>query len=256
MKLPYGGRATSKLMAQPMTSKRDAGRLQPRQQVVAHRLGGGDLAGGRRVVVEGQAERRLGQHLRGLGVAGVAAGDLGVDGAAVALGRRSRRVNHDFSRCASVGPSPCLIRLEQQVAHRRAPARRPRSRRRPATPPAAYAQGLGAGVVGVAEVRAVRRQRGAAAGHDERVDRRAAAAASSRAPCRGAACRRPRASDRPSRAAARRGVGPGVAVAHLPGAGERVERGVEGAAGEHAAGPDHAAHRDRPGSAPSCWTVK
>ncbi|MEZ5194136.1 MAG: hypothetical protein R2734_17745 [Nocardioides sp.] len=32
-------------------------------------------------------------------------------------------------------------------------------------------QGLGAGVVGVAEVRPVRRQRGAAAGHHERVDR-------------------------------------------------------------------------------------
>ena len=39
----------------------------------------------RRVVVEGQAERGLGEHLGGLAVARVAAGDPGVHGAAVAL---------------------------------------------------------------------------------------------------------------------------------------------------------------------------
>ena len=71
-----------------------------------------------------------------------------------------------------VRPLALLDLAEQQVAHRLTWAARPRSQPTPAAPPTGVPQGLGAGVVGVAELRAVRRQRGAAAGHDERVDGR------------------------------------------------------------------------------------
>ena len=47
--------------------------LDPGEEVVAHRLGRGDLAGGRRVVVESQAERRLGEHHRCLAIPRIAA---------------------------------------------------------------------------------------------------------------------------------------------------------------------------------------
>src|SRR6476661_1716009 len=55
------------------------------EQVVPHRLDRGHLPTGRRVVVEGQAQGGLGEHLRRLAVAGVAAADLGDDLLATAL---------------------------------------------------------------------------------------------------------------------------------------------------------------------------
>src|SRR6476469_4364906 len=51
--------------------------LQPRLQGIAHRRRGRHLAGGPRQLVEGETEPGLGQHLRGLAVAGVSAADLG-----------------------------------------------------------------------------------------------------------------------------------------------------------------------------------
>src|SRR5436305_12006829 len=63
----------------------DPGRLQPVGQRRAHRGGGGHLTGGLRQLVVRQAERRLGQHLRRLAVAGVSAADLGDDALAASL---------------------------------------------------------------------------------------------------------------------------------------------------------------------------
>ena len=68
-------------------------------------------------------------------------------------------------------------------------------------------QRLRAGVVGVAEVRAVRRQRGAAAGDHHRVDRRQRQQPVAEQSGRGAACRRPRGTCGP-RDAARPGGAP------------------------------------------------
>ena len=65
--------------------KADPRGLQPRLQRIAHRRRGRDLAGGLGQLVEGEAETRLGQHLRGLAVAGIAAADLGDDALAAAL---------------------------------------------------------------------------------------------------------------------------------------------------------------------------
>src|SRR3954454_14035318 len=68
-----------------------AGVPEPRQQVVPHRDGGGDLTRGRRVVVEGQAQGRLGEHLRGLGVARVTTADLRDDAAPTGLADEAHR---------------------------------------------------------------------------------------------------------------------------------------------------------------------
>ena len=91
--------------------------------------------------------------------------------AAVAPRRRSRRVNHDFARRAASGPSPCLIRPSRKLRTGGIWAATPRAPT-PTRPAGGVPQRLGARVVGVGEVRAVRRQRGAAARDDRRVDRR------------------------------------------------------------------------------------
>src|SRR5690349_5188833 len=65
--------------------KADPGFLQALEQGVAHRRRGGQLAGALRQLVEGEAEAGLGQHLRGLAVAGVAAAYLGDDARPAAL---------------------------------------------------------------------------------------------------------------------------------------------------------------------------
>src|SRR4051794_12744471 len=63
----------------------DSGFLEALEEGVAHRRRGGQLARALRQLVEGEAEAGLGEHLRGLAVAGVAAADLGDDALAAAL---------------------------------------------------------------------------------------------------------------------------------------------------------------------------
>ena len=167
----------------------DVGRAQARHQVVAHGLGGGDLAGGGRVVVEGERQRRLGQHLRGLAVAGVAAGDPGVDGPAVTL---ADEVDGEPRLLALglVGPLALLDLAEQQVAQR-LDLRRDGDGAHPGHASGGVAQRLETGEVGVAELRPVRRQGGAAARHDQRVDQRHRQQPEPQHACRGAACLQP-----------------------------------------------------------------
>src|SRR4051794_26921095 len=63
----------------------DPGPLQAIKQGIPHRHRSGHLAGALRQLIEGETECRLGQHLRGLAVARVAAGDLGDNALAAAL---------------------------------------------------------------------------------------------------------------------------------------------------------------------------
>src|SRR4051795_428082 len=63
----------------------DPGLLHALEEGVAHRHRGGQLTGPLRQLVEGEAEARLGEHFRGLAVAGVAAADLGDDPLAATL---------------------------------------------------------------------------------------------------------------------------------------------------------------------------
>ena len=65
-----------KLMSSRGDRERDPVGLKPGDQRVAHRHRRGDLAAGRRQLVVGQAQRRLGEELGGLAVAGITAGDL------------------------------------------------------------------------------------------------------------------------------------------------------------------------------------
>ena len=93
-------------------------RLQPCEQGVTHCLRGGDLAGARRQLVEGEAEGRLGQHLRGLAVAGVAAGDLGDDTLAAALADEPD-LEPALGALGLVRPLARGFDLQQQLAGRR-----------------------------------------------------------------------------------------------------------------------------------------
>src|SRR3954452_20082664 len=61
------------------------GFLHTLEERVPHRHGGGQLTRALGQLVEGEAEAGLGEHLRGLAVAGVAAADLGDDALAAAL---------------------------------------------------------------------------------------------------------------------------------------------------------------------------
>ena len=76
----------------------------------------------RRQLVEGEAEGRLGQHLRGLAVAGVAAGDLGDDALAAALA--DERDAEPALRALGLrrAPRPVGLELQQQLAGRAAAA--------------------------------------------------------------------------------------------------------------------------------------
>src|SRR3954447_15026177 len=65
--------------------KSDPGPLHAFEEGVAHRHRRRQLPGALRQLVEGEAEAGLGEHLRGLAVAGVAAADLGDDALAAAL---------------------------------------------------------------------------------------------------------------------------------------------------------------------------
>ncbi len=104
-------------------------------------------------------------------------------------------------------------------------------------------QRLGAGVVGVAELRSVRRQRGTAAGHHDRVDRRQRHEPAAQ---HGVPVGLPRHGTR------RASLGPSLDLApgggrllHLLGPRHLGHRGVEGAAGERAPRAHHAAQGDR-----------
>ena len=66
-------RAARRAMSPRAASNVMPARAQALDQRVAHRDRGRDLAGGRRQLVAGEAERRLGEHLGGLAVARVAA---------------------------------------------------------------------------------------------------------------------------------------------------------------------------------------
>ena len=127
-------------------------------------------------------------------------------------------VNHDSRASRRVGPLALRDPVEQRAAQRRHLRGRDQRAATPTAPPTAYRRRLGAGVVGVAELRAVRRRARRRCGRRRSGRSSAAAAASSRAPGRGAACRRPPATTRPSgrgsTAAAR-----GVRRSHLPGPG-------------------------------------
>src|ERR1700712_2101098 len=59
--------------------------LQPCEKNVTHRGRSRHLSCCRRQLVEGEAEARLGQHLRGLSVTGIAAGHFGYDPLAAAV---------------------------------------------------------------------------------------------------------------------------------------------------------------------------
>ena len=125
----------------------------------------------RRQVVEGEAERGLGQHLRGLVVAGVAtghAGDHPLAAAAVPTKVTSNQLLRTLLRRRPV--AGCTRESSSRRAGGIAPARTPR--RRPSAPPADGRQARQRGEVGVAEVGAVALERACRAGDDLRVDGR------------------------------------------------------------------------------------
>ena len=217
------------------------GGLEPHQQVLRHRVGRGDLAGGLRVVVEREAQGRLGEHLRGVGVARVAAGHPGVHGHAGAL---PDEVDGEPRLLTALlrGPLPLLDPALQEVAHRR-DLGGDRQGADGGDRTSGVAQRLQAGVVAVAEVRAVRRQGSPRPGDHERVDRRQRQQPVAQV---GVAVRL--AGDGTGRAALRTGLLLAAGhhrVAHLLGAAHRGDRGVEGAAGEGRVRAHHAAQRDR-----------
>ena len=159
---PAPARSTRKAMPAP---------LQPCEKRVTHRRRGSHLAGARRQLVEGEAEAGLGEHLRGLAVAGVAAGDLGDDPLAAALADE-----------ADLEPAARALRLARALA--RALSTRSSSlraggsgasRATAPTPPAQRRdrrQVLGDEVVAVGEVGAVALERGGGAADDGAVDGR------------------------------------------------------------------------------------
>src|SRR5678815_5459582 len=96
----------------------DPGFLQPLQEGIPHRLRGRHLAGALGQIVEGEAEAGLGEHLRSLAVAGIAALDLGDDALAATLAD-----NSDLEPALlAFGLARALARrfhLQQQLAGRR-----------------------------------------------------------------------------------------------------------------------------------------
>ena len=143
---------------------------EPVQQVLPHRDGGRDLPGGLRVVVEGQAQRRLREHLGGLGVARVAAAHLGVGAAAAALADEA----HRELRPGAPFLARALALRQSAQQDRRTGGTWAAAARPPTTTDPADDRGelLHGGVVAVGEVRAVALQGGRRASYDERVDRR------------------------------------------------------------------------------------
>ena len=191
---PVSGR---ECRGQVSTLEGHAGGPEPVEQPIAHRLDGRDLAGDVGVVVEREAERRLGQHLGGLVVAGVAAGDPGVD----LLARRPRRRSRRGTTTSPGAPRPGRHRAGAACPAGCAPVRPgPRARGRPSRPRRRPRRTAGSwcrrsGSSGTSG-RTPGAQRRCASPRPGRSS--AAAAASSRAPGRGAACRRPTRDDRPS----------------------------------------------------------
>src|SRR4051812_38599317 len=95
----------------------DSGSLQALKEGVAHRRRRGQLPGPLRQLVEGEAETRLGEHFRGLAVAGVAAADFGDDAPAAAL------ADEDDLEPAALAlglarPLPRRFQLQQQLSRR------------------------------------------------------------------------------------------------------------------------------------------
>src|ERR1700710_2077979 len=219
----------------------DSGLLQPRQQGVAHRLGGGDLAGARRELVEGEAERRLGQHLRGLAVARVAARDLGDDALAAALADELD-LEPALGALGLARPFPRGFDLQQQLAGRRQ-RRQHGDRPHPGSQRRDRRQPLGDHVVAVSEVGAVAIERGGGAADDAAVDRRQRHHPATQLAV--APDAEPGRVDLtigwPSLATAALLGGPD----RLPGAGEAVDRRVVGAAGEAGVGADVAVDLQR-----------
>src|SRR4051812_5751899 len=92
--------------------------LQPLAERIAHSHRRRQLARALGQLVEGEAESRLGEHLRGLVVAGVAAADLGDDALAAPL------ADEDDLEPAALAlslarPLPRRFQLQQQLAGRR-----------------------------------------------------------------------------------------------------------------------------------------
>ena len=221
-------------------ARTDPAAAQARDQRVAHRDGRRDLAGARRQLVEGQAERRLGEHLRGLAVARVAAGDLGHDAPAAALAGEAdvepgalaplgRRPVAGLGPAEQPGPRRRQLREREHRAQRAGRAERDR-------------QLLDGRVVPVGEVGPVALERRRRALDDLRVERRqrqrpgAERALVARVvPDRGDPPLRPRL-DAAAREMRRAGL------AHAP---ERVDGGVERARRRPAADAHEAAHHQR-----------
>ncbi len=192
-------------------------------QLFEDRLGGGHRAGGQRVVVEGQAERGLREHLGRLVIARVAAGDPGVHRAAVALadqvdGEPEHARGSLVQALPRGGRSSSRLRSGRDLGGQRDRAR--------AGAAGGVPQRLGAGVVGVAELRAS--PDGGAAPLRATTIRSIVGSGTSQKPSSGSRCGVPRTArdERPSgRGSTRRRAA--AAVPQLPGARELVDRRVE-----------------------------
>src|SRR3954451_8114698 len=104
----------------------DPGFLHTLEERVPHRHSGGQLPRVAGQLVEGKAEAGLGEHLRGLAVAGVAAADLGDDALAAALADED---DLEGALCPDLLAGPLARRrhrLQQQPARRRQLGKRER----------------------------------------------------------------------------------------------------------------------------------
>src|SRR5262245_46372143 len=154
-------------------SEVDAGRLQPCDECVTHRLRRRDLAGDLGQVVADHAQRRLAEHLGGLVVTRVAARYLGDHGTLGLAGDgRDESDPKPRPRTPLRGRTLTGRHPTQESVPGRRYLRRDHEAARTADEPDCLRQTADGGVLAVAEVRPVLLQGPRRALHDERVDDR------------------------------------------------------------------------------------